>query len=82
MGLKSLLGSVYFRSNMERYQAGGGDVKSRTLAKHQGRDNQYLHCLKKPGKRVEDIRCRLEDNIFKMHLSLPDVKFYSRLCLF
>ena len=67
---------------MESFQVGGGDVESRTKAQHRGRAYQCLHCLKKPGKRVIDIRCRLEDHIFKMHLSLSDVPFYCRLCLF
>ena len=67
---------------MENFQVGGGDVESRTKAQHRGRAYQCLHCLTKPGKRVIDIRCRLEDHIFKMHLSLSDVPFYCRLCLF
>ena len=67
---------------MESFQVGGGDVESRNKAQHRGRAYQCLHCLKKPGKRVIDIRCRLEDHIFKMHLSLSDVPFYCRLCLF
>ena len=46
---------------MERYKVGGGDVNSRTKAQHEGRDYQCLHCLKKPGKRVVDIRCRFQD---------------------
>ena len=67
---------------MERYQVDGGDVKSRTKAKHEGRDYQCLHCLKKTGKHVVDIRSSLEDIILKMHLSLSDVQFYCWLCLF
>lgn len=44
---------------------GGDDVESIEKAKRRGRAYQCLHCFHKKGKKVIDVKGRLEDHILR-----------------
>lgn len=53
-----------------------------TRAKHKGRAYQCMPCFHKEGKETIDVRGRIEEHILKNHVSLDEVPYYCRLCLF
>ncbi|MEW8446381.1 MAG: hypothetical protein AB2661_21050 [Candidatus Thiodiazotropha sp.] len=58
------------------------DPEAITRAKHKGRAYQCMPCFHKEGKETIDVRGRVEEHILKNHVSLDEVPFYCRLCLF
>ena len=51
-------------------------------ARRMGRAWQCMRCLNEEGKRVVDRKSRIEKHLMKTHLSLTQVPYYCKLCLF
>ena len=51
-------------------------------ARRMGRAWQCLRCRNEEGKPTVDRKCRIEEHLMKVHLSLTEVPFYCKLCLF
>lgn len=52
------------------------------IVNHNGRAYQCLRCMGRDGKQVIGRKQRVEEHILKTHLSLDQVPYYCRLCLF
>ena len=51
-------------------------------AKHKGRAYKCISCHYKEGKETIDVKGRIEEHILKNHVSLDEIPYYCRLCLF
>ena len=58
------------------------DTEAVSRAKHKGRAYQCIPCYHKEGKETIDVKGRIEEHILKNHVSLDEVPYYCRLCLF
>ena len=56
--------------------------EARERARRRGRAYQCMTCHYREGRRVVDIKCRIEEHILKMHVALENVPYYCCLCLF
>ena len=75
--------SIILQAEMDSSSmVGGGDVEGIEKAKKRGRAYQCLHCFHKKGKKVIDVKGRLEDHILREHMTFQEVPFYCSLCLF
>lgn len=60
----------------------GEDAELRERARRRGRAYQCLRCHYQEGRRVVDIKCRLEDHVLRNHVPLEEVPFFCSLCLY
>ena len=67
---------------IEKLERQGIDREKIDNARKRGRAYQCLWCHIMEGKKVVDIKCRIEDHIIQKHMDLTDVPVYCNLCLY